>query len=92
MVFMIEAQVNFIIQCIKALREKGYKYLDVKEHIQENYNTEIQKKLAHTVWNSGCASWYQTTEGKNTSIWPGFTFQYWNRMKNLKKEDFKWVK
>ena len=92
MIFMIESQVNYIVQCIKNLRENGYKYLDVKENIQENYNFEIQKKLAHTVWNSGCVSWYQTSEGKNTSIWPGFTFQYWKRMKNLNREDFKWVK
>lgn len=92
MIFMIEVQVNFIVQCIKNLRESGYKYLDVKETIQTNYNTEIQKKLAHTVWNSGCVSWYQTAEGKNTSIWPGFTFQYWKRMKKVKKEDFFWIK
>jgi hypothetical protein len=65
--------------------------MDVKDDVQENYNTELQKKLESTVWNSGCVSWYQTAEGKNTSIWPGFTFQYWKRMKRMKKEDFKWV-
>lgn len=92
MIFMIEAQVNYIVQCIKSLRENGYKYLDVKEGTQENYNKELQKKLKNTIWNTGCASWYQTAEGKNTSIWPGFTFQYWKRMKNLNREDFKWVK
>lgn len=91
MIFMIESQVNHIVQCIINLRENGYRYMDVKEEQQENYNLEIQKKLEHTVWNSGCVSWYQTSEGKNTSLWPGFTFQYWKRMKKLKKEDFKWV-
>ncbi len=92
MIFMIEAQVNYIVQCIKTLQENGFKYLNVKDDVQENYNIEIQKRLSHTVWNSGCVSWYQTAEGKNTSIWPGFTFQYWKRMKKLQKEDFKWVK
>lgn len=92
MIFMIESQVNYIVQCIKILRRNGYKYLDVKDEVQGNYNSEIQKKLEHTVWNSGCVSWYQTPEGKNTSIWPGFTFQYWKRMKKMKTEDFDWVK
>ncbi len=91
MIFMIESQVNYIVQCIQNLREKGYKYLDVKDNVQTNYNTEIQKKLERTVWNSGCVSWYQTSEGKNTSIYPGFTFQFWKRLKKMKKEDFKWV-
>lgn len=92
MIFMIESQVNYIVQCIKSLHQNGYKYMDVKDSVQEVYNSEIQKRLEGTVWNTGCVSWYQTSEGKNTSIYPGFTFQYWKRMKNMKKEDFKWVK
>ncbi len=92
MIFMIESQVDYIVQCIKNLQENGYRYLDVKDNIQKEYNIEIQKNLEHTVWNTGCSSWYQTAEGKNTSIWPGFTFQYWKRMKKMKEDDFKWVK
>lgn len=92
MIFMIESQVNYIIQCIQNLRENAYRYMDVKNDLQENYNREIQKKLSHTVWNSGCVSWYQTSTGKNTAIYPGFTFQFWNRLKKMKREDFEWVK
>jgi len=92
MIFMIESQVNYIVQCILNLRENAYKYMDVRDAVQENYNAELQKKLEHTVWNTGCVSWYQTSTGKNTSIYPGFTFQFWKRMKKLKKEDFEWVK
>jgi hypothetical protein len=28
------------------------------------------------VWqNGGCASWYQDPDGRNTTLWPGFTFR-----------------
>jgi hypothetical protein len=34
--------------------------------------------MGKTVWNSGgCASWYIDAEGKNTTIWPDFTFRFW---------------
>jgi hypothetical protein len=38
--------------------------------------------MAGTVWSSGCSSWYIDARGKNTSLWPGFTFVF----RNLTKE------
>ena len=29
-----------------------------------------------TVWATGCTSWYLDARGKNTTLWPGFTFAY----------------
>jgi hypothetical protein len=35
--------------------------------------------MGRTVWNSGgCASWYIDAQGRNTTIWPDFTFRFWN--------------
>ena len=37
----------------------------------------IQAMLERSVWGSGgCVSWYTTKTGKNTTLWPGFTFVY----------------
>lgn len=90
MVFMIEASVNYIVKAIKTVRNKGMRYLNVKEEIQEAYNAEIQKKLEKTVWNSGCNSWYLTSTGKNTTVWPGFTFEYWQKTRNIRPADYEW--
>jgi hypothetical protein len=36
----------------------------------------VQTQLQQTVWNSGCKSWYVDDKGRNSLLWPGFTFAY----------------
>lgn len=91
MVYMIEAQVAYITDAIKKARELGSKYMDIKQDIQTTYNEEMQSRLEGTVWNSGCVSWYLTSAGKNTSVWPGFTFEFKNRTQKVNVEDYEWV-
>jgi hypothetical protein len=46
----------------------------------EAYDAEIQERLNGSVWNTGgCASWYLDDEGRNSVIWPGFTWPYKRR-------------
>ena len=51
-------------------------YIDLKPEAQQTYNEDIQQKLQTTVWASGCQSWYQNAEGRNTTLWPGLTVTY----------------
>jgi hypothetical protein len=32
--------------------------------------------MARTVWATGCSSWYLDAHGRNTTLWPGFTFTF----------------
>ena len=32
--------------------------------------------MKRTIWTTGCRSWYLDQNGKNTTLWPGFTFAY----------------
>lgn len=78
-IFMIEAQVRYTIKMLRKMFEQGVRAVDVKAESQEQFNRDIQRSLAKTVWQSGCKSWYQTEDGKNSSLWPGSTFTYWAR-------------
>ena len=87
MLLMIEAQVRFVMSCIElARRRKGG--LVVREEAQSAYNSDLQRRLAKTVWASGCASWYQTGAGVNTTLWPGFTFEFMWRLRRASAGDF----
>jgi cation diffusion facilitator CzcD-associated flavoprotein CzcO len=91
MLIMIEAQVGYIIQALKALKEKGAKYAAVKKEVEEEYNEELQIKLAKSVWQSGgCMSWYQMKNGKNVALWPGFTFSFMKRTKHFEPDKYEW--
>jgi cation diffusion facilitator CzcD-associated flavoprotein CzcO len=79
-VFMIEAQINYVLGALDAMRERGAGRVVVRQDALEAYNDKLQAKMGSTVWNSGgCASWYIDANGKNTTIWPDFTFTFWKQ-------------
>jgi cation diffusion facilitator CzcD-associated flavoprotein CzcO len=75
-VFIIESQVQYILDAIRKVRAKGIKSVEVKADVQQNYNRELAERFKDTVWTTGnCQSWYHTASGKNTTLWPGFSFE-----------------
>ena len=76
-IFMIEAQVQYVLDCLRTLRERGADYLDVQATAQARFNEGIQRGLQGTVWSSGCRSWYQQADGRNFTLWPHSTWRYW---------------
>jgi hypothetical protein len=44
----------------------------------------VQKRLERTVWNrGGCASWYLDKSGRNTTLWPTFTFTFRQQLRSF---------
>ncbi len=52
------------------------------------FNDEIQRKLDRSVWNSGCSSWYLDRSGRNTLMWPDFTWRYRRRTRRFDAERY----
>jgi cyclohexanone monooxygenase len=51
--------------------------VEVRSDKQEHYNAAIQRRMKRTVWTTGgCASWYIDANGRNTTLWPGFTWRF----------------
>ncbi|HEX8821274.1 MAG TPA: NAD(P)/FAD-dependent oxidoreductase, partial [Archangium sp.] len=77
MVFMIESQAQYVLECIEVMRREGLGSLEVRQDAQERFNQRLHERLDRTVWSTGgCVSWYRTSSGKNTTLWPGFTFEF----------------
>ncbi|MDR6187325.1 hypothetical protein QE384_003226 [Acinetobacter baylyi] len=88
-IFMIESQVNYILQLIKLVDTTKTQAVEVKVQVQNNFNETIQKQLQGTVWQAGgCVSWYQTSEGKNFSLWPTYTWKYWLETRKINVSDY----
>jgi cyclohexanone monooxygenase len=88
MIYMIESQTNYIMDAIQKMLKEDIKSIDVKEEVQTKFNQEIQKKLEGTIWLSGCKSWYLSEDGKNHTVWPGFTLEFRNRTKKINLDDY----
>lgn len=82
-IFMIEAQVHYIMECMRLLKSRQGDYLDVSAESQRTFNEEVHEALKGTVWSSGCVSWYQDAGGKNFTIWPWSTWRYWLRTRHV---------
>ncbi|MGH8597330.1 MAG: 4-hydroxyacetophenone monooxygenase, partial [Gammaproteobacteria bacterium] len=82
-IFMIEAQVHYIMACLKALRAAGKQCVALKATAQQGFVDEVQRRLRGTAWLSGCKSWYLSADGNSYTMWPGYTVEYWWRTRTF---------
>lgn len=87
-VFMLESQIHYVLEALKGLGKKKAQYLDVKADQQRKYVDGLQGRLEHSVWASGCGSWYTTAAGRNVANWPGFTFTYRMMTRDFEPKDY----
>lgn len=77
MIFMIEAQTRYVLQALKGMRARGVHAVVVRPAVQQRFNAALQQRMEPTVWSTGgCRSWYLNRQGRNTTLWPGFTFAF----------------
>jgi cation diffusion facilitator CzcD-associated flavoprotein CzcO len=88
MVFMMECQANYIVDALKTMAARAIDVISVDPEAVEAFNVEIQAKLARSVWNSGCSSWYLDSTGRNTTLWPDFTWRYRRRTRRFDAEHY----
>jgi cation diffusion facilitator CzcD-associated flavoprotein CzcO len=76
LVFMIESQVAYVGDAIRQMRQHAWQSVDVSPSAQAAFNRELEARSQRSVWTSGCASWYLNANGRNTALWPDFTFRF----------------
>jgi cation diffusion facilitator CzcD-associated flavoprotein CzcO len=85
-VFMMEAQLDYGVELLR----RGVttrSLIEPRATAAERWTHEVRAKLPSTVWGTGCASWYLTESGVNTTIWPDFTFRFRRATKRFRPED-----
>ncbi len=86
-ILMIEAQSNYILQCIKALQEKSCQSIEVKPDVQDSFNQTLQERMKNKVWAKVEHSWYKTN-GKVTNNWVGRTSEYRKVTELMNENDY----
>jgi cation diffusion facilitator CzcD-associated flavoprotein CzcO len=81
-----EAQAGYLVQAVRRIAATGTP-LEVRADQATAYDTEIQRRLAHSVW-TGCQSWYRTATGRIVTNWPGMAAEYRRRVSRLRVTDF----
>lgn len=89
MVLMMEAQYRYVLSALQLMRRRGWRALEVLRPVQERFNRRLQARMRRTVWSTGCSSWYVDARGKNTTLWPGFTFAFRRLTRRLHPQQYR---
>ena len=83
MVYMIESQINHVMDALRVMRERGAAVAEVRPEVQRAYNREIDARMTRTVWSTGCSSWYLDDTGRNPTLWPDWTWRFRRRARRF---------
>lgn len=88
-VYMLEAQIHYVLEALRIMRERDAAALEVRAEVQDAWNAYVQERLRGSVWDTGgCSSWYLDANGRNSTMWPDFTFRYRRRTRELDPGDY----
>jgi cation diffusion facilitator CzcD-associated flavoprotein CzcO len=89
-VYMLESQIRYVMEALRAMRERDVAALDVRPDVQAAWNDQLQERLAGSVWDTGgCSSWYLDSNGRNSVMWPDFTFKFRRRASTFDPADYR---
>jgi cation diffusion facilitator CzcD-associated flavoprotein CzcO len=79
-VFMIESQINYVLDALRAMSRNAAATVEVRPEAQAAYNAELDRMTDGTVWVSGgCQSYYIDRNGHNSALWPTYTWPFRQR-------------
>ena len=87
-VLMIEAQMQLVVRALRHMRTAGVTAIEPTEQAQQAWTRIVDRKMAGTVWQTGCQSWYLDKNGRNTTLWPGFATSFRLRMRRFRPQDY----
>jgi cation diffusion facilitator CzcD-associated flavoprotein CzcO len=83
-VFMIECQITYLLSLLRHLDRTGVHAIEPTPQAQERFVADVDRRMVGTVWTSGgCRSWYLDDTGRNSTLWPGYTWSYWLRTRRF---------
>jgi cation diffusion facilitator CzcD-associated flavoprotein CzcO len=73
---ILEAQSEFVRRVLDDMGRRQLRAVEIKQHVHDQYNAEIQEALAQTVWVANCNNYFRHPNGKVVTQFPynGQTF------------------
>ncbi|HUG53201.1 MAG TPA: 4-hydroxyacetophenone monooxygenase, partial [Vicinamibacteria bacterium] len=88
-VYMMEAQIEHLLGALRFMRSRGVAVVEPRPEVQEAYVAAVDRLSRDTVWVAGgCRSWYLDRTGRNSAIWPDFTWRYRRRVARFAPGDY----
>jgi cation diffusion facilitator CzcD-associated flavoprotein CzcO len=92
MIYMIESQLNYIVDYLATLDRTGAAALDTRPGAQQGWCDDVERRMASTVWTTGgCVSWYLNAAGRNPTLWPGSTLGFRRATRQLDPAEYELI-
>ena len=87
--YMLEAQIEHLLAALRHLRRHKASAIEPRAEAQAAYVAQLQRRMEGTVWTAGgCASWYLDSTGRNSTLWPDFTWRFRRRLARLNPDEY----
>jgi cation diffusion facilitator CzcD-associated flavoprotein CzcO len=88
-VYMAEAQIDHFLGALDYMERERIVALEPKAEAQAAYTGAVDARMRGTVWTAGgCASWYIDKTGRNSTLWPDFTWRYRRRVAAFDPDEY----
>ncbi len=86
---MIEAQVEHVVNALGHMKRHAAASVEPRLEAQEAFVRDVDERMRKTVWSTGgCKSWYLDKMGRNSTLWPGFTFDFMRRVRPFDPDEY----
>ncbi|SDZ09684.1 flavin-containing monooxygenase [Herbiconiux ginsengi] len=89
MVYVIEKQIGYVLQALRALGRQGARSLEPRADAQARYTEKLRRRLRGAVWSvGGCTSFYLDEGGVNTTVWPGTAVAFGRALRHFDPAEY----
>ena len=91
-IYQVECQINYIMQCLAEMLANGRDELDVKSSVNKTYNQQVQEISSQLAWgHEKVESWYKNANGRVVNNSPFSLQKYWEVTHVLDPADYNLV-
>ncbi|HEX9918851.1 MAG TPA: NAD(P)/FAD-dependent oxidoreductase, partial [Pyrinomonadaceae bacterium] len=88
-VYMIEAQIEHLLAVLGHMRRHAASAIEPRPEAQAAFVAEVRRRMEGTVWVAGrCVSWYLDSTGRNSTLWPDFSWRFRRRAVRLNPDEY----
>ncbi|HEX4462202.1 MAG TPA: NAD(P)/FAD-dependent oxidoreductase [Polyangia bacterium] len=93
-VLMMESQIEHVLGALQALERGPFAggAIEPRAQAQAAFVAAVDARMRNTVWSTGgCSSWYLDRTGRNSTLWPSYTFAFRRRVARFDRREYEAV-
>jgi cyclohexanone monooxygenase len=87
-IFMLEAQANYIVRALKYMRRKRKRYVAVRPSAMADFIGKIDQWMEGTVWLTRCSNYFRAANGRVVTQWPRSARAFWGMTRRFRPADY----